>query len=73
MNSRKITSLQTCDWLKITKHFARSKKNYFIFCIYKMYLISAEEYKNAGVRILITKKSWQNVGKHEKCTRWFGC
>ena len=31
----------------------------FFFCIYKVYLISAEGYKNAGVHILIiiTKKN----------------
>ena len=52
VNSRKITSLWTRDWLKITKHFT---KLYFIFCIYIMYLISAEWYKNAGVHILIIK------------------
>ena len=33
VNSRKITSLQTCDWLKITKHFARSK-NFILFFVY---------------------------------------
>ena len=30
-------------------------KNVF-FCIYKMYLISAEGYKNAGVHFLMIKK-----------------
>ena len=33
------------------------KKFYFIFCIYKMYLISAEGYKKADVLILIIKKT----------------
>ena len=33
------------------------KKFYFIFCIYKIYLVSAEGYKNAGVHILIVKKT----------------
>ena len=33
-------------------------KNIFLFfCIYKMYLISAEGYKNAGVDLLIIKKA----------------
>ena len=32
-------------------------KNIFLFfCIYKMYLISAEGYKSAGVDLLIRKK-----------------
>ena len=31
MNSRKRTSLQTCDWLKIPKHFARSKNFVLLF------------------------------------------
>ena len=48
VNSRKITSLWTCDWLKVTKHFTKSKH----LNIYKMYLISAERY-NGGVPILI--------------------
>ena len=29
----------------------------FIFCMYKIYLISAEEYKNAGVHFLKVKKT----------------
>ena len=29
---------------------------FFNFCIYKMYLLSGEGYKNAGVHILIIKK-----------------
>ena len=44
---------------------------FFTFCIYEMYLISAEGYKNAGVHILIIKKLAKFV--QEKCTRWFGC
>ena len=45
-------------WLvKNYQTFCEIKKIYFIFCIYKMYLISAEEYKNAGVHILIIKKT----------------
>ena len=45
-----------------------SLKRYFFFCIYKMYLISAERYKNAGVdclKIRETDKRWvsmKNVG-----------
>ena len=31
------------------------KKFYFIFYVYKKYLISAERYKSAGVHILIIK------------------
>ena len=37
--------------------FEWSKKNYFFVCLYKMYLISAEGYKNAGVHFLIIKKT----------------
>ena len=54
VNFTKITSLQTCDWLKITKLFT---KCYFIFCIYKMYLISAEGHKNASVHFLRVRKT----------------
>ena len=39
---------------KITEFFTQSKK--IIFRIYKMYLISAKEYKNAGARLLIEKE-----------------
>ena len=35
-------------WLKIL---------FIFFCIYQMYLISAEGYKNAGVNLLIIKKT----------------
>ena len=31
--------------------------NFLFFCIYKIYLISAEGYKNAGVDLLIIKKT----------------
>ena len=53
--------------------FYEIKKNYFFFCIYKMYLISAKGYKNAGVHILIIRKigeiwlSMKNVQMY-KCT-----
>ena len=47
-------------------------KNIFLFfCIYKMYPILAEGYKNAGVDLLIVKKSdgiWTKMKKH---TKWF--
>ena len=36
--------VNTC-WLKIIKYFMRL----IFFCVYKMYLISVEEYKNSGV------------------------
>ena len=39
---------------KITEFFTQSKK--IIFRIYKMYLISAKGYKNAGARLLIEKE-----------------
>ena len=41
---------------KITEHFTQSQF-YFIFCIYKMYLISAKGYENAGVCLLIEKET----------------
>ena len=44
------------NWLKI-----------FFFCIYKMYPISAEGYKNVRVHLLIIKKCW-NLGQYEKST-----
>ena len=55
-------------WLvKNYQTFCEIKKIYFIFCIYKMYLISAEEYKNACVHILIIKKTgkiWASMIKN---------
>ena len=33
VNSKRITSLQTCDWLKITQHFTKSK-NCISFFVY---------------------------------------
>ena len=33
------------------------KKKFFFFCIYKVYLISAEGYKNAGVHRLKIRKT----------------
>ena len=43
-----------CDWLKITKHFTKS----IFFCRYKVYLISAEGYKNTCIHFLrVTKTS----------------
>ena len=40
------------------------KKNYFFLCMYKMYLISAEGYKNANVEFLTIKTTseiWVNM------------
>ena len=34
-----------------------SKKSFFFFCMYKMYLISAEGYKNAEVDAKIVRKT----------------
>ena len=42
---------------KITEYFTQSKNFCFIFCTYKMYLISAKGYENAGVRPLIEKET----------------
>ena len=45
-------------WLvKNYQTFYEIKKIYFIFCIYKIYLISAEGYKNAGVHFLRVRKT----------------
>ena len=44
-----------CKTIKNDRTFQAIKKFYF-FCIYKMYLISTEWYKNAGVDMLIIKK-----------------
>ena len=44
--------------------FYKIKKFYFIFCAYKMYLISAEGYKNAGVhflRVIKTGEIWVSM------------
>ena len=53
---------------KITEYFMSLK---FIFCMYKMYPISAEGYKNAKVGIKIVRKTghWQ----YERCWKWYGC
>ena len=37
----------------------RLKKIFFLFCIYNMYLISAEGYKNAEVDISKTRKNYK--------------
>ena len=36
---------------------SRTEKNIFLFCIYKMYLISAEGYENAEVDFLKIRKA----------------
>ena len=56
VNSKKITSL-----VKNYQIFCKIKKFYFSFCIYKIYLISAEGSKNAVVhflRVKTTDKIW---------------
>ena len=40
-------------WVKNYRTFYAIKNFYFIFCVSKMYLISAKGYENAGVRLLI--------------------
>ena len=50
-------------FLKSIETFASSKKKFFV-CVYKMYLIWAEGYKNVYVHLLIIKKLvkfWSNV------------
>ena len=42
---------------KIIEHFMSSKKFIFFLCMYKMYLISAEGYKNAEVDAKIVRKT----------------
>ena len=44
-----------------------SKKSFFFFCMYKMYLISAEGYKNAEVDSKIVRKTDEILSKHERC------
>ena len=47
--------------VKINKHFILSKKILFFCCLYKMYLISTEGYKNAKVdffTITTTSETW---------------
>ena len=58
LNSKKMTSLNNLwVWLKIFFYF---------FCIYKMYLISADGYKNAGVDLLIIIKKLVKFGQKWK-------
>ena len=40
--------------------------------MYKMYLISAEGYKNAEVDAKIVRKTGEILGKHERCEKWYG-
>ena len=49
-----------------------SKKYIFCVCMYKMYLISAEGYKNAEVDAKIVRKTGEILGKHERCEKWYG-
>ena len=42
---------------KITEHFTQSKIYIKTFCIYKIYLISAKGYENAGVDFLRVKRN----------------
>ena len=42
--------------LKIIKHL-HHQQNIFFVCMYKMYLISAEWYKNGGVQFLRVQKT----------------
>ena len=72
VNSKKNNELVNMWLVKIYQTLYGIKTFYFIFCIHKMYLISAEGYKNAGDHILIIK-NWRNLGKYEKSTRWFRC
>ena len=39
----------------------------FLLCMYKMYLISAEGYKNAEVDSKIVRKTGEILSKHERC------
>ena len=58
-NCLKTCELKTRIELKKIKNyrvFCAIKKFYFIFCVYKIYLISAEGYKNAGVRFVRVRK-----------------
>ena len=48
------------------------KNNFLFFCLYKIHLISAEEYKSAGVDLLMIK-NWWNLDKNERYTKWFRC
>ena len=44
--------------------------------MYKMYLISAEGYKNAKVDFLTIKAKTTSeiwVGKYERCWKWYEC
>ena len=59
-----MKNIKLWDWVvwnqrfkwKIIEYFMSSKKIFFK-CIYKIYLISAEGYKNAGVHFLKVKKT----------------
>ena len=52
VNSKKITILRN-----LRNHFFFFFFFFFFFCIHKMYLVSAEGYKNAGVHILVIRKT----------------
>ena len=77
---RNVTEKQeNRDWIVLIRRLKKKKrvckqfmwlvKN--IFCIYKMYLISANGYENVGVNLLRVKKTGEIWEKHERFTRWF--
>ena len=38
-----------------------------------MHLISKKGYKKCQRSTTSNTKNWQNLGKHEKCRKWYGC
>ena len=52
---------------KLLSTLCNQKKIFFFLCIYKMYLISAEGYKNANVGFLTIKTT------SERCWKWYRC
>ena len=63
------------------RYYKKQPKNYYTFyaikkiysfCIYKMYLISAEGYKNAYVRFLRVRKTSENCTSMEDAHKGLG-
>ena len=53
-------------------HQKKKKLKCVYLRMYKMYLISAEGYKNAEVDAKIVRKTGEILGKHERCEKWYG-
>ena len=63
LNSRTEKNKFVNMWL--VKNYKTLYEISFFLYIYKMYIISVEGYKLQGLAL--------NLGKHERCWKWYGC